>query len=407
MPKQTMGRTLRRIRSLHVPPWTPVLLVIAVVFGILGALFFVRGATGAPRIGDHWHSTYQIFVCGLRQPNVSTFDGPGNNGTHGDGIIHNHPGLPTGEGRGAALDRWFEGGGGKLTKSEMQIPGSRETFKNGDQCPDGTEGTLQVFVNGVLEEDFPRYIPKDGDRIRIVFGAEESAPVQQEDRTVISEDQATRTVELEVTGAEADAAFSPASIDLSAGETVKLAVRNTGTISHGVRVAGPDGQYETSDDYVSDPEIIPPGGEAVLVVRFDDAGEFELHDPTIQQATATIVVGTPEEGEEGAADTGAADDVDVTFEVEMADNVFQPADLEVEAGQTFRINLTNTGELVHNLHIAGADGEYETGDDIESEPPFQRAGGTGSLVAQIDEPGVYEFRCDFHPAEMLGTITVR
>jgi len=149
MPKQTVRRTLRQIRGLQFPPWVPVLFIIALVGGILALFFVVGGARGSPRIGDHWHSNYQIFVCGQRQPNVPTFDGPGNNGTHGDGVIHNHPSLPQGEGRGAALDRWFEGGGGKLTKSEMQIPRTSETFKNGDQCPDGTEGVLQVFVNGL------------------------------------------------------------------------------------------------------------------------------------------------------------------------------------------------------------------------------------------------------------------
>ena len=410
MPKQTLGRTLRRIRSVQLPPWAPVMLIIFVVFGILGALFFVRSTAAGPISGDHWHAPYQIIICGQRQPDIPDFEAAaGSPGTHGDGIMHQHPYAPSAEGQGSNLSNFFKEGGGKLTDSEMQIPGTPKdkVYNNGDLCDDGRPAELQVFVNDVAQENFSRYIAKDGDRVRIVFGPKEVEPTKLDDRTIIAEDQATRTVELEISGGEADVAFSPPSIDLTTEETVKLVVKNTGSISHGLRVAGPDGEYETSDDYVSDPEIIPPGEEGSLVMRFDEEGEFEFRDPTIQQATGTIVVRPPEEEEEEIEESEAPVEVDVTFDVEMGDNFFQPAELEVEAGQTFRINLTNSGEFVHNLHIAGPDGEYETADDIESEPSFQKLGETGSLVAQIDEPGVYEFRCDFHPTEQVGTITVR
>ena len=141
MPKQTLKRTLRRVGGLDFPPWAPVLVIIAVVFGILGALFFVRGATGAPRIGDHWHATYQIVICGERQPNVPTFEAAaGSPGTHGDGVFHQHPFSPEGEGAGSNLRSFFKEGGGKLTGSEIRIPATRETYKDGDLCDDGRPG---------------------------------------------------------------------------------------------------------------------------------------------------------------------------------------------------------------------------------------------------------------------------
>ncbi|MCH7523332.1 MAG: cupredoxin domain-containing protein, partial [Chloroflexi bacterium] len=104
---------------------------------------------------------------------------------------------------------------------------------------------------------------------------------------------------------------------------------------------------------------------------------------------------------------GDAEPVDVTFDMSMGDHFFEPSELEVEAGQTFRINLTNAGEFIHNLRIAGADGEYETGDDLVSTPKFQTGGETGELVGQIDKPGVYSFRSDSQSTEMTGTITVK
>jgi hypothetical protein len=179
MPRQTLGRTLRRIRGLHFPPWVPVVFIIVVVFGILGALFLVRSATGAPRQGDNWSAAYQIVICGESQPNVPTWEGGVN--TYGDGLIHIHPSVADEEGKGARLVKWFEyggnrlGTGAKLTKTELQVPGQSEVWKNGDECPDGTQGVLQVFVNDKKMDDWSGYIPQDGDQIRIVFGPEEGA----------------------------------------------------------------------------------------------------------------------------------------------------------------------------------------------------------------------------------------
>lgn len=418
MPKRTVGRTWRRIRGLYFPPWVPVMFIIVVVFGILGLLFFARGATGAPRVNDHWHATYQVFICGQRQPNFPEWTAGVH--THADGVIHMHPFLPSEEGAGARLVKWFEYGGGKLNQTEMRMPGNQQEFKNGDTCPDGSEASLKVIVNGQELESWTRYIPNDGDRVRIEFGTGEETEAVEEDRTVIAEAEATRTVELEITdvgGNESTTAFEPASIEIRRGETVKLVVTNRGGISHSVRVAGPDREYDTSDDYVAVPtperDIIRPGEEGSVVVRFDEEGDFEFKDPSvIPDAIGTIVVAgelddeAPEAGTSGA---GTSEAVDVTLDLEMGDNFFQPAELEVEAGQKFRIKLTNNGEFVHNFRIAGRPGPdgFDPANDLTSTPDRPKAGEDGELVDQIDEPGVYSFRDDFHPTEAVGTITVK
>jgi plastocyanin len=410
MPKQTLGRTLRRIRGMRFPPWVPVAVIVFVVIGILGVLFFARGAAGAPRVGDHWHSTYQIYICGHRQPNLANW---GDGKTHDDGVIHTHPNLPNvDEGAGSRLTKWFGYGGGKLTQTEMRLPGSREEYKNGDKCDDGSEAVLQVFVNDEKLDNWSRYLPKDGDRVRIIFGPEQDTAYVEEVSTPIPESEAVREVQLEVTdtGGDDTTAFKPESIELRPGEAIMLVVKNTGGISHMVRVAGPDGDYDTSDDFVAKTadgaEILESGEEGTVVIRFDEEGEFEFKDPTVvPQARGTLVVaGEPFEG-----GPDAQQPVDVTLDVAMGDIFFEPSELEVEAGQTFRIELTNTGEFVHNLRIAGPDDTFDTEDDLVStpDPPRVRAGEGGQLVGQIDQPGTYRFRSDFHPVEMVGTITVR
>ena len=51
----------------------------------------------------------------------------------------------------------------------MREPGMVTTYQNGDTCPDGTPGTVQVFANG-KKPDLATYIPQDGDRVKVVFG---------------------------------------------------------------------------------------------------------------------------------------------------------------------------------------------------------------------------------------------
>ena len=119
-----------------------------------------------------------------------------------------------------------------------------------------------------------------------------------------------------------------------------------------------------------------------------------------------------------AADETAADDADdagpVTFDVSMGDtiepeitNFFEANTFTVSPGQEVTFNLTNDGDAIHNMRIAGGDGEYDTDDDTVSDPDLFQAGDTGTLVwTAPDEAGEIIFRCDFHPLDMIGTISV-
>ena len=119
-----------------------------------------------------------------------------------------------------------------------------------------------------------------------------------------------------------------------------------------------------------------------------------------------------------AADETAADDADdagpVTFDVSMGDtiepeitNFFELNEFTVSPGQEVTFNLTNDGGAIHNMRISGADGEYDTDDDTVSDPDLMQAGDAGTLVwTAPDEAGEVIFRCDFHPLDMIGTISV-
>jgi len=194
---------------------------------------------------------------------------------------------------------------------------------------------------------------------------------------------------------------------------VKVVVKNTSAdaaVLHGFRSSGPDKEYGTSDDYVSELPTLHAGEEGIAVIRFEQPGEYEFRDegeiegvtPVTGKITVeAVATATP-------TPTPGPEEVDVTLDVAMSDNSFEPKDLTAQVGKKFRINLTNGGSHIHNLRIEGADGVYGTalspGDDLVSGDVT--AGATGELVGQIDEPGTYKFRCDFHRTEHTGTLTV-
>jgi plastocyanin len=96
-----------------------------------------------------------------------------------------------------------------------------------------------------------------------------------------------------------------------------------------------------------------------------------------------------------------------TIDMAMTDNAFEPKEITVSAGATLTINLTNDGAAIHNLRIAGEDNEYDNADDAVSDPDIVSAGETATAEwVAPDDAGTIDFRCDFHPTDMVGTITV-
>jgi len=95
-----------------------------------------------------------------------------------------------------------------------------------------------------------------------------------------------------------------------------------------------------------------------------------------------------------------------TLDITVGDNYYKPNEFRVQAGQQLTLKVTNEGQAVHTVRLAGPDGRYETDDDTQIDPPMIKPSQTVSLVwTAPTEPGPYLFRCDYHPEE-TGTITV-
>ncbi|MCH8921166.1 MAG: cupredoxin domain-containing protein, partial [Chloroflexi bacterium] len=71
------------------------------------------------------------------------------------------------------------------------------------------------------------------------------------------------------------------------------------------------------------------------------------------------------------------------------------------------------GAAIHNMQVNGTDNTYEIdfcktdGDSTAcSDPEVIRGSESATITIRIDEAGIYNFRCDFHPTEMVGTLVV-
>jgi hypothetical protein len=189
----------RTVRSKHrkrprfrfrLPPWAPIIGVVAVTAVLIGGfLAFARETAAKPGIGDHIHAAMNIYVCGQPQPVLPAFEAGIH--SHGDGLMHMHPQSSSEEGLGAAVGKFFQYGHWELNGSTLSLPGGR-VFKDGDLCPDGRPGVLRMmkyrlqwrsdsgdhavlsnqcsrFADADMEEveDFPNYVPSDGDCLHL------------------------------------------------------------------------------------------------------------------------------------------------------------------------------------------------------------------------------------------------
>lgn len=97
-----------------------------------------------------------------------------------------------------------------------------------------------------------------------------------------------------------------------------------------------------------------------------------------------------------------------TSETETAEGLgfFTKNNLKVPLGQTVTIRFKNEGVAVHNLRIAGVDGQWNTEDDLFTSEDGEKPGEVAEIEFTPQVPGIYVFRCDFHPGDAWGQIVV-
>ena len=117
---------------------------------------------------------------------------------------------------------------------------------------------------------------------------------------------------------------------------------------------------------------------------------------------------------------GDAKAVKRTIAIAMGDNMrFTPARIEVNQGDTVRLTLTNTGQVMHELVIGTQQELAEHAalmkrfPNMEHEEPYMAhvaPGKTGEIIWTFNRPGDFDFACllpGHFEAGMVGKILVR
>ena len=95
-----------------------------------------------------------------------------------------------------------------------------------------------------------------------------------------------------------------------------------------------------------------------------------------------------------------------TFDISLGDNFYQPNKFTMKGGQKIKFNLKNNGVAIHNVRIAGADNQFNTADDAVSDLIINAGQSSTVEWTAPAKAGVYNFHCDYHPTDSVGTITV-
>lgn len=116
-----------------------------------------------------------------------------------------------------------------------------------------------------------------------------------------------------------------------------------------------------------------------------DDDDDATRTPDVRAATPTAQSGD---------DNGEAEEIIVS----MKDNFFEPKEITLEAGKTYKIVARNDGVAIHNMVI------LET--DFASDMMVNK-GESSEFEVKFDSPGTYDFQCDYHVPDMVGVITVK
>jgi uncharacterized cupredoxin-like copper-binding protein len=122
-------------------------------------------------------------------------------------------------------------------------------------------------------------------------------------------------------------------------------------------------------------------------------------------------------GESAQADPASGDPNAVIVDISIKNLRFTPSAVDVPAGKTVRINVTNQDATEHDLLVKGlhiekvgaATGAHHAGATEDMLVVHVIPNGSGSITFKADERGTYSFSCTVpghEAAGMVGTMTV-
>ena len=101
----------------------------------------------------------------------------------------------------------------------------------------------------------------------------------------------TFTLEADDNGQNINPRFVPNAISANAGQVVAIIVTNVGSVAHNLRLAGIDGEYDSRDDWLTEPATLFSGDTGSVIVKLDDPGTYAFRcdfHATLQLGTFTV-----------------------------------------------------------------------------------------------------------------------
>lgn len=101
----------------------------------------------------------------------------------------------------------------------------------------------------------------------------------------------TFEIDTDDNGQNVNPRFIPNAISSNAGDVVEIVLTNIGSVAHNLRLAGLDEEYDTRDDWLTNPATLFAGDTGTVVVKLDDPGVYAFRcdfHATLQTGTFTV-----------------------------------------------------------------------------------------------------------------------
>lgn len=150
----------------------PGMITVVVVLGVLLIVISRddrESEAEPPRLGDHLHAAYGIYLCDDFAPPLADRHGDAKGiHTHSDGLVHVHPTSTSATGKRANLGVFADEIDLEISATSLKLPG-QEKRENGDKCGD-KEGRVQVVAWDSNADETPTVASGDPRKLKFEEG---------------------------------------------------------------------------------------------------------------------------------------------------------------------------------------------------------------------------------------------
>jgi plastocyanin len=203
-------------------------------------------------------------------------------------------------------------------------------------------------------------------------------------------------------------AFSTKTLNLPAG-TATIDFKNADTAPHNIEIF--DGSDATAPSLFKG-TVATPGTSVVYTVPGLKPGTYFFHcdiHPTLMTGTVVVTAAGSKSSSSYGGSGSSASSAGSTFSgsalsITAANISFNTKTLTVPANAAATLTLDNKDTQPHNFDIISGPAGYTK---PAAFPTVTQPGGTTTYNIPALPAGTYQFRCDIHPTQMTGTLTVQ